>query len=81
MLAFLMGSFAGGVLFTNCGTGMQRSVRPGHLGRGSVAQLVDELSWGGAGFWQLTVLPVLGLVGLALADSSRTAMPHRPGAD
>lgn len=34
-LAFLMGAFASGVLFTNCTTGMQRAVRPEHVGRGA----------------------------------------------
>lgn len=35
VLAFLMGAFASGVLFTNCTTGMQRAVRPEHVGRGA----------------------------------------------
>jgi len=34
-LAFLMGTFASGVLFTNCATVLQRSVRPEHVGRGA----------------------------------------------
>jgi MFS family permease len=34
ILAFLMGAFASGFLFTNCSTAMQRSVRPEHVGRG-----------------------------------------------
>ncbi len=34
ILAFLMGAFASGFLFTNCSTAMQRSMRPGHVGRG-----------------------------------------------
>lgn len=35
VLAFLMGTFASGVLFTNCTTVLQRSVRPEHVGRGA----------------------------------------------
>ncbi|WP_167759257.1 MFS transporter [Blastococcus sp. TF02A_35] len=35
VLAFLMGAFASGVLFTNCTTAMQRAVRPEHVGRGA----------------------------------------------
>ncbi|MGY1705965.1 MFS transporter [Geodermatophilus sp. SYSU D00697] len=35
VLAFLMGTFASGVLFTNCTTAMQRAVRPEHVGRGA----------------------------------------------
>jgi MFS family permease len=34
VLAFLMGTFASGFLFTNCTTVLQRSVRPEHVGRG-----------------------------------------------
>jgi MFS family permease len=35
VLAFLIGAFASGVLFTNCTTVLQRSVRPEHVGRGT----------------------------------------------
>ena len=35
VLAFLIGMFASGVLFTNCTTVLQRSVRPEHVGRGA----------------------------------------------
>ncbi|RZU34236.1 MFS transporter [Blastococcus saxobsidens] len=35
VLAFLMGAFASGFLFTNCTTAMQRAVRPEHVGRGA----------------------------------------------
>jgi MFS family permease len=35
VLAFLIGTFASGVLFTNCTTVLQRSVRPEHVGRGA----------------------------------------------
>lgn len=35
VLAFLMGTFASGVLFTNCSTALQRAVRPEHVGRGA----------------------------------------------
>ncbi len=35
LLSFLMGTFASGVLFTNCTTVLQRSVRPEHVGRGA----------------------------------------------
>lgn len=94
VLAFLMGTFASGILFTNCTTAMQRAVRPELVGRGSglfmltyyvpaafsgllFARLVDALGWGGAGLWQLTVLPLLGLAGLALVDTSRMVVPSR----
>ncbi|SNT47243.1 MFS transporter [Actinacidiphila glaucinigra] len=96
-LAFLMGTFASGILFTNCTTAMQRAVRPELVGRGSglfmltyyvpaafsgllFARLVDALGWGGAGLWQLTVLPLLGLAGLALVDTSRMVVPNRASA-
>ncbi|GGT41423.1 MFS transporter [Streptomyces chromofuscus] len=94
-LAFLMGAFASGFLFTNCTTAMQRAVRPEHVGRGSglfmltyyvaaafsgllFARLVDEVGWGGAGFWQLTVLPAMGILGLLLVDTSRMVIPRGP---
>ena len=35
VLAFLMGVFASGFLFTNCTTAMQRAVRPEQVGRGA----------------------------------------------
>ena len=87
-LAFLMGTFASGFLFTNCTTAMQRAVRPQYVGRGSglfmltyyvaaafsgllFARLVEELGWSGAGLWQLTLLPALGLLGLCLVDTSK----------
>lgn len=35
LLAFLMGTFASGVLFTNCNSALQRSVRPHQVGRAS----------------------------------------------
>jgi len=35
VLAFLMGAFASGFLFTNCTTAMQRAVRPEQVGRGA----------------------------------------------
>ncbi|AWW35919.1 MFS transporter [Streptomyces cadmiisoli] len=93
VLAFLMGTFASGFLFTNCTTAMQRAVRPEHVGRGAglfmltyyvaaafsgllFARLVAELGWDGAGLWQLTVLPVLGLIGLTLVDPSRMLVPR-----
>lgn len=93
-LAFLMGTFASGFLFTNCTTAMQRAVRPEHVGRGAglfmlsyyvaaafsgllFARLVAGLGWTGAGLWQLTVLPALGLVGLALVDPARMVVPRR----
>ncbi|MGW0828238.1 MFS transporter [Streptomyces sp. NPDC002845] len=93
VLSFLVGVFASGFLFTNCATAMQRSVRPGHVGRGAglfiltyyiaaafsgllFARLVDELGWQGAGLWQLTVLPVVGIAGLALVRASRMVLPR-----
>ncbi|MEU2433557.1 MFS transporter [Streptomyces sp. NPDC007861] len=94
VLAFLMGAFASGFLFTNCTTAMQRAVRPEHVGRGAglfmltyyvaaafsgllFARLVDAFGWGGAGLWQLTVLPALGIAGLALVDTGRMVVPRR----
>lgn len=92
-LAFLMGTFASGFLFTNCTTAMQRAVRPEHVGRGAglfmlsyyvaaafsgllFARLVAGLGWDGAGLWQLTVLPVVGIIGLALVNTSRMVVPR-----
>jgi MFS family permease len=79
VLAFLMGTFASGVLFTNCTTVLQRSVRPEHVGRGAglfiltyyVAAAVSGLIFArlvaGVG-WQgagLVQLTLLPLLGLA----------------
>jgi MFS family permease len=78
-LAFLIGTFASGVLFTNCTTVLQRSVRPEHVGRGAglfiltyyVAAAVSGLIFArlvaGIG-WQgagLVQLTLLPLLGLA----------------
>ncbi|MGH3328414.1 MAG: MFS transporter [Streptomycetales bacterium] len=96
VLAFLMGTFASGFLFTNCTTAMQRAVRPEHVGRGAglfmlsyyvaaafsgllFARLVGELGWNGAGLWQLTVLPFIGVAGLGLVNTSRMLIPHHAG--
>jgi MFS family permease len=79
VLAFLMGTFASGVLFTNCTTVLQRSVRPEHVGRGAglfiltyyVAAAVSGLIFAGlvaAIGWQgagLVQLTLLPLLGLA----------------
>ncbi|TDD42757.1 MFS transporter [Nonomuraea terrae] len=35
------------------------------------ARLVGSLGWGGAGLWQLTLLPVVGILGLLLVDPSK----------
>jgi MFS family permease len=79
VLAFLMGTFASGVLFTNCTTAIQRAVRPEHVGRGAglfmlayyVAAAVSGLIFArlvaGMG-WQgagLVQLTLFPLVGLA----------------
>jgi MFS family permease len=79
VLAFLIGTFASGVLFTNCTTVLQRSVRPEHVGRGAglfiltyyVAAAVSGLLFArlvaGIG-WQgagLVQLTLLPLLGLA----------------
>ncbi|TQM12048.1 MFS transporter [Pseudonocardia kunmingensis] len=79
VLAFLIGTFASGVLFTNCTTVLQRSVRPEHVGRGAglftltyyVAAAVSGLLFArlvaGLG-WSgagLVQLTLLPLVGLA----------------
>jgi MFS family permease len=96
VLAFLIGTFASGFLFTNCTTAMQRAVRPEHVGRGAglfmltyyvgaalsgllFARLVGELGWNGAGLWQLTVLPFLGVAGVALVKTSRMLVPYGTG--
>ncbi|MGH3318064.1 MAG: hypothetical protein ACRDO0_18125, partial [Nocardioidaceae bacterium] len=96
VLAFLIGTFASGFLFTNCTTAMQRAVRPEHIGRGAglfmltyyvgaafsgllFARLVGELGWNGAGLWQLTILPVVGLAALALVKTSQMLVPYRTG--
>jgi MFS family permease len=94
VLAFLIGTFASGFLFTNCTTAMQRAVRPEHVGRGAglfmltyyvgaafsgllFARLVGELGWNGAGLWQLTILPFVGVAGLLLVRSSQMLVPQR----
>jgi MFS family permease len=96
VLAFLIGTFASGFLFTNCTTAMQRAVRPEHVGRGAglfmltyyvgaafsgllFARLVGELGWGGAGLWQLTVLPFVGVAAMFLVRTSSMLVPHRAG--
>ena len=96
VLAFFIGTFASGFLFTNCTTAMQRAVRPEHVGRGAglfmltyyvgaafsgllFARLVGELGWNGAGLWQLTVLPFLGVAGVALVRTSRMLVPYGTG--
>ncbi|MGH3488008.1 MAG: MFS transporter [Actinopolymorphaceae bacterium] len=96
VLAFLIGTFASGFLFTNCTTAMQRAVRPEHVGRGAglfmltyyvgaafsgllFARLVGELGWGGAGLWQLTVLPFVGVAAMLLVRTSSMLVPHRAG--
>jgi MFS family permease len=40
------------------------------------AWLVGRLGWGGAGLWQLTVLPVLGIAGVAVVRTSRMLVPY-----
>ncbi|MEV8308259.1 MFS transporter [Streptomyces flavidovirens] len=40
------------------------------------ARLVGEVGWRGAGFWQLTVLPLIGIAGLALTKTSRMILPR-----
>ncbi|MGP3957681.1 MFS transporter [Nonomuraea sp. 3N208] len=42
------------------------------------ARLVGALGWGGAGLWQLTVLPFLGIAGLLLVDPARMVLPRSP---
>lgn len=37
------------------------------------AHLVDSAGWGGAGFWQLAVLPLLGVAAMLLVDMRRQA--------
>ncbi|MGH8879891.1 MAG: MFS transporter, partial [Stackebrandtia sp.] len=93
VLAFLIGTFASGFLFTNCTTAMQRAVRPQHVGRGAgmfmltyyvgaafsgllFAWLVGKLGWDGAGLWQLTLLPLLGIAGLSLVRTSQMLVPY-----
>jgi MFS family permease len=93
VLSFLIGTFASGVLFTNCTTAMQRAVRPEHVGRGAgmfmltyyvgaafsgllFAWLVGQIGWNGAGLWQLTLLPLLGVAGLTIVRTSRMLVPY-----
>ena len=94
VLAFLMGAFASGVLFTNCTTALQRAVRPEHVGRGAgrfiltyyvaaafsgllFSRLVAGFGWDGAALLQLTRLPIVGLLALALVDVRRMVVPPR----
>ncbi|MEV4565077.1 MFS transporter [Nonomuraea sp. NPDC049419] len=39
------------------------------------ARLVGALGWDGAGLWQLTLLPIIGIAGLLLVDASRMVLP------
>jgi MFS family permease len=95
VLSFLIGTFASGVLFTNCTTAMQRAVRPEHVGRGAgmfmltyyvgaafsgllFAWLVGQLGWNGAGLWQLTLLPILGVAAVAMVRTSSMLVPYGP---
>lgn len=88
LLAFVMGTFSSGFLYTTCQAVMQRAVRPEYVGRGAgmfvtayyaaaagsgllFATLVNAVGWSGAGLWQLTILPLVGLVALAFVDTSR----------
>lgn len=41
--------------------------------------LVGAAGWGAAGLWQLTVLPVIGVVMLLFVDTERFAQPAVPG--
>ncbi|MFG2053306.1 hypothetical protein ACGFI9_04660 [Micromonospora sp. NPDC048930] len=41
------------------------------------ARPVAGLGGDGAGLWQLTVLPVVGIIGLSLVDTSRMVVPGR----
>lgn len=41
------------------------------------ARLATELGWTGAGLWQLTVLPVVGIAALALVNTARMNVPQR----
>jgi hypothetical protein len=43
------------------------------------ARLVGELGWGGAGLWQLTVLPFVGVAAMLLVRTSSMLVPHRAG--
>lgn len=43
---------------------MQRAVRPEHVGRG-------------AGLWQLTILPVVGIAAVALMRTSKMVLPRQ----
>ncbi|MGI5287781.1 hypothetical protein ACQEVF_31200 [Nonomuraea polychroma] len=42
------------------------------------ARLVGAVGWGGAGLWQLTLLPVLGITGLLLVDPARMVLQRTP---
>lgn len=39
------------------------------------ARLVGALGWDGAGLWQLTLLPIVGIAGLLLVDTSTMVLP------
>ncbi|WP_327581046.1 MFS transporter [Nonomuraea sp. NBC_00507] len=42
------------------------------------ARLVGALGWDGAGLWQLTVLPIVGVAGLLLVNPARMVLPRAP---
>jgi MFS family permease len=92
VLSFLVGTFASGILFTNCATAMQRAVRPQFVGRGAglfvlsyyvaaafsgllFGRLVDEIGWQGAGLWQLTLLPIVGIAGVTMVRTNQMIVP------
>lgn len=94
VLAFSMGAFASGILFTNCTTALQRAVRPEFVSRAAgafvlsfygasvfsgllFARLVAVLGWSSAALWQLTLLPLVGVVAVACVRSERMVLPPR----
>jgi MFS family permease len=41
------------------------------------AQLVGLLGWDGAGLWQLTILPIVGIAAVALMQTSKMVLPRQ----
>ncbi|WP_113699328.1 MFS transporter [Nonomuraea lactucae] len=94
VLAFAMGVFASGFLFTNCTSALQRAVRPERVGMAAglfvssyyiaaagsgllFATLAEAFGWRAAGFWQIGMLPLVGVVALLFV---RTDQLHARGA-
>jgi hypothetical protein len=44
------------------------------------AWLVGQMGWSGAGLWQLSVLPILGIGALTVVRTSQMLVPYKSAA-